>query len=153
VLVLETIRSYPNLRDNVFGPKLIAALGTCGVTGEIYPIAPVTDLAAIDDEGDSASLQAQADKVTDFRADAVLRIVEARSRSQLIGGSLRGADYALALHDVASRKTVWKATVHLAVPGGLIQTWDDPTSKLVDTIIGRLGEDNIVAGCAAPAKR
>jgi hypothetical protein len=151
LLVLESLGSFPNMRNIDVTSRLVAALSRCDTILEIHPAAAVATRAAIDEAPEEAILRSQAETVERFQPDAVLHVIQARGAVQAANGALQRGTYALSLYDVPSKKTVWKASIDLRLQGGLINVADDPAANLSKAIVARLSEDNILAGC--PTKR
>jgi hypothetical protein len=129
-----------NLRRSEFPPLLTAALQSCGIATQIVTV-PARPTNAPGDGGE-ANRRLAADGIRAFQPDSILELSQLTRTSH--GLNTSSATYTLALFDMASQQTVWRADVTLAAHG-----WDGYTT-LAKAVVNRLADDGILRRCPPP---
>lgn len=139
VLVPAIGGSLPDDQLKLFDTEFAAALRACGVKVAASPAFPSTDsfaiTAAIRNAGDGAN------------ADSVLVLRPIATASNSSGQFAVG--YLLSLDDLASKKPVWKATIHAQ--------WDTLLSQnkvgraLAAAVVAQMRKDDLLPQQCAPA--
>jgi hypothetical protein len=151
VLVFEAFIKSRYLEPADFDARLIQSLSACGVAAEarLVPVRSANSLALDDDEDQNR--REAAEQIKRFAPDTTLSVVETSARQRVFSERVERAHFALALRDVATKKTVWKAQIDLS--GGFSNSIGNNLGHAVaDAVIARLSEDGILKSCPPPKR-
>jgi hypothetical protein len=123
---------YDQLR---FNSTFLKAISDCGAVAEIVPVNPL----ALDDKKQAAAIQK-------FNPDAIMSIAGAGFQTKTTGSGFLGSttvsqiNYNIELFDVASKRTVWKATV-------ILKPHQKPGDAFAIDLTNRMKADGIFQSC------
>jgi hypothetical protein len=138
LFVFETTNPQFAESSASFQFTMIKLLGSCGVTMGYASQSSHPNLALGDSSGAINQAKTQ---IAQFHPDAILTVTWTRITTRSNPNALVSADYLFELTDVASRKSVWKATV----------TGFSVGANLATRIVARMREEGILPSSCQPS--